>query len=218
MTHSAVDQNGIVVDSLVQARRDRAAAERFFRHLISSAGTVPHTVVTDRLRSYCAALPRVLPKVKHRRGHWLNNRRKTPISQAVNGSDGCAGSSHPNRRSDFFPFTAPSVPISDPGGIASPRSGTEQYDGNVSSSGTRPCRLVRSQCHNHLQDVQGKLRSFANSIYSRPLICQYPLQRFLHVAMPPPVFSGLQRLRFATSPKLSCYSAPQRTQSPRPTP
>ena len=70
----AVDHNGVVVDILVQAKRDRVAAERFFCHLIHSAGTLPHTVVTDRLRSYSAALPRVLPKVKHRRGHWLNNR------------------------------------------------------------------------------------------------------------------------------------------------
>jgi putative transposase len=36
--------------------------------------TAPHTVVTDRLRSYSAALPQVLPSVRHRRGHWLNNR------------------------------------------------------------------------------------------------------------------------------------------------
>ncbi len=70
----AVDQNGIVVDILVQARRDRAAAERFFRHLLRSSNSVPHTVVTDRLRSYSAALPRVLPNVKHQRGHWHNNR------------------------------------------------------------------------------------------------------------------------------------------------
>jgi putative transposase len=70
----AVDQNGQVVDILVQTRRDRAAAERFFRHLIHRTHTVPHTVITDRLRSYSAALPRVLPRVRHRRGHWLNNR------------------------------------------------------------------------------------------------------------------------------------------------
>jgi putative transposase len=70
----AVDQNGQVVDILVQARRDRAAAERFFQHLLKSTDTVPHTVITDRLRSYSAALPRVLPNTKHKRGHWLNNR------------------------------------------------------------------------------------------------------------------------------------------------
>jgi len=70
----AVDQNGQVVDILVQKRRDRAAAERFFRHLMKATDTVPHTVVTDRLRSYSAALPHVLPGVRHKRGHWLNNR------------------------------------------------------------------------------------------------------------------------------------------------
>jgi putative transposase len=58
----------------VQTRRDRAAAERFFRHLVKRTGTVPHTVITDRLRSYSAALPHVLPRARHRRGHWLNNR------------------------------------------------------------------------------------------------------------------------------------------------
>ena len=173
MTHSAVDQNGIVVDSLVQARRDRAAAERFFRHLISSAGTVPHTVVTDRLRSYCAALPRVLPKVKHRRGHWLNNRRKTPISQAVNGSDGCAGSSHPNRRSDFFPFTAASVLTSNLGGITSPRSGTEQYDGNAFINGILPCRPVRSQCDSPCRMCRANSAHLQIQLTPGPLTCQY---------------------------------------------
>ena len=69
----AVDQNGVVVDIPVQAKRDRVAAERFFRYLRHSAGTLPHIVVTDRLR-YSAALPRVLPKVRHQRGHWHNNR------------------------------------------------------------------------------------------------------------------------------------------------
>jgi putative transposase len=65
----AVDQNGMVVDILVQARWDRAAAERFFRHLLRSSNPVPHTVVTDRLGSYSAALPHVLPNVRHKRGH-----------------------------------------------------------------------------------------------------------------------------------------------------
>jgi putative transposase len=45
----AVDQNCVVVDILVQAKRDRAAAERFFRYLIRSAGTLPYIVITDRL-------------------------------------------------------------------------------------------------------------------------------------------------------------------------
>jgi putative transposase len=71
------DQNGIVVDILVQAKRDRAAAERFLHYLIHSAGTLLHTVVTDRLRSYSAALPRVLLKVNHQGGYWYNNRAES---------------------------------------------------------------------------------------------------------------------------------------------
>ena len=79
----AVDQNGQIVDILVQARRDRAAAERFFQHLLKGTDTVPHTVVTDRLRSYSAALPRVLPGTKHKRGHWLKNRAGTGAADAT---------------------------------------------------------------------------------------------------------------------------------------
>lgn len=56
----AVDQNGQLVNILVQKRRDRAVAGRFFRHSIRATDTVPHSVVTDRLRSYSAALPQVL--------------------------------------------------------------------------------------------------------------------------------------------------------------
>ena len=70
----AVDHSGQIVDILVQTRRDRAAAERFFRHLLKGTDTIPYTVITDRLRSYSAALPRVLPRVRHKRGQWLNNR------------------------------------------------------------------------------------------------------------------------------------------------
>jgi len=58
---------------LVQARRIRGAAERFFHHLLRKSGSAPHTVITDRLRSYSAALP-CPSEVRHKRGHWLNNR------------------------------------------------------------------------------------------------------------------------------------------------
>ena len=115
----AVDQNGVVIDILVQARRDRAAAERFFRHLLRSSKTVPHTVVTDRLRSYSAALPRVLPKVKHQRGHWLNNRaenshqptreRERRMRRFKSPRTSATLSFHPQHRQFSFP-TATSPP------------------------------------------------------------------------------------------------------------
>ncbi|WAU78492.1 IS6 family transposase (plasmid) [Streptomyces sp. Qhu-G9] len=70
----AVDVGGNVLDILVQNRRDRAAARRFFRHLMKKTRAVPRMVVTDKLRSYRAAHREVMPSVEHRCHNGLNNR------------------------------------------------------------------------------------------------------------------------------------------------
>ncbi|MER5846124.1 IS6 family transposase [Streptomyces sp. NPDC002012] len=70
----AVDQNGNVLDILVQNRRDKTAARRFFRRLIRKTRTVPRVVVTDKLRSYSAAHREVMPSAEHRSHKGLNNR------------------------------------------------------------------------------------------------------------------------------------------------
>ncbi|MFE2570741.1 IS6 family transposase [Streptomyces mirabilis] len=70
----AVDLDGNVLDVLVQNRRDKAAARRFFRRLMKKTGAVPRVVVTDRLRSYGAAHREVMPCVQHRQSKYLNNR------------------------------------------------------------------------------------------------------------------------------------------------
>jgi putative transposase len=70
----AVDQNGNVLDILVQNRRNKAAARRFFRRLMKRTGAVPRVVVTDKLRSYGAAHREVMPCVEHRQSKYLNNR------------------------------------------------------------------------------------------------------------------------------------------------
>ncbi len=70
----AVDQNGITIDILVQPKRDRWAALRFFRRLLCAAGGVPRVIITDKLRSYAAAKRRILPQVEHRQSRYLNNR------------------------------------------------------------------------------------------------------------------------------------------------
>ena len=70
----AVDQDGAVLDILVQNRRDTAAARRFFRRLLKTTATVPRVIVTDKLRSYAAAHREVLPSVEHRSHKGLNNR------------------------------------------------------------------------------------------------------------------------------------------------
>ncbi|MET9603161.1 IS6 family transposase, partial [Streptomyces sp. NPDC006459] len=70
----AVDQDGNVLDILVQNRRDKASARRFFRRLLTTTGQVPRVIVTDKLRSYSAAHREVMPSVEHRSHKGLNNR------------------------------------------------------------------------------------------------------------------------------------------------
>ena len=70
----AVDQDGDVIDILVQSRRDRRAATRFFRKLLKGQGCVPRRLITDKLRSYAAAHRTVMPSVVHRTAQYANNR------------------------------------------------------------------------------------------------------------------------------------------------
>ena len=51
----AVDQHGVVLDILVQERRDATAAKRFFKRLLAGLKCKPKRLVTDGLRSYGAA-------------------------------------------------------------------------------------------------------------------------------------------------------------------
>ena len=59
----AVDQEGVVLDILVQPRRDAKAAKRFFRRLLKGLQYVPRVIVTDKLRSYGVAQRTLLPNV-----------------------------------------------------------------------------------------------------------------------------------------------------------
>ena len=70
----AVDQDGDVIDILVQPRRDRKAAKRFFRKLLKGQCRVPGRLVTDKLRSYAAAHREVMPSVAHTTKQYANNR------------------------------------------------------------------------------------------------------------------------------------------------
>lgn len=63
----AVDQHGIELDILLQKRRDKAAAKRFFRRVLAACPEAPRKIVTDQLRSYPVAkaeIPELL-NVKH---------------------------------------------------------------------------------------------------------------------------------------------------------
>ena len=70
----AVDQHGVVLDILVQARRNASAAKRFFKRLLKGLRYKPKRLVTDGLRSYGVAHREVMPEVRHRVSRYLNNR------------------------------------------------------------------------------------------------------------------------------------------------
>ena len=69
----AIDHEGEVLESLVTKRRDRKAALKFLRKTMKRHGRA-HIFVTDKLRSYGAALKVIGNVDKQETGRWLNNR------------------------------------------------------------------------------------------------------------------------------------------------
>ena len=70
----AVDQDGEVLDVLIQARRNRRAATKLMRKLLKKRGFAPRTLVTDKLRAYAAAVRELCLTARHHRAKWKNNR------------------------------------------------------------------------------------------------------------------------------------------------
>ena len=68
------DPDAEVIDILVQPRRDQPAAERFFRRLRRSQEKEPFRIISDKLRSYSAAMRTILPGVAHNTERYANNR------------------------------------------------------------------------------------------------------------------------------------------------
>jgi putative transposase len=70
----AVDGTGLVLDVLVQSRRDKRAAKRLLRKLLKRQCRAPRVMITDKLASYGAAKAELIPGIEHRRHKGLNNR------------------------------------------------------------------------------------------------------------------------------------------------
>ena len=70
----AVDQDDNVLDILVQSRRNKHAAKKFFRTLLKGLQDVPRGIITDKLKRYGAAKRESLPGVEHRQSRYLTNR------------------------------------------------------------------------------------------------------------------------------------------------
>jgi putative transposase len=113
----AVDQDGTVLDILVQDRRDKTAARRFFRRLLKKTGAVPRVIVTDKLRSYGAAHREVIPSVEHRQSRYLNNRAEKSHQPTRQREHAMKGFRTPAQPSGSCPRSAASQPTSAPAAI-----------------------------------------------------------------------------------------------------
>jgi len=69
----AIDHEGEILESYVSKRRDNKAALKFLRKAMRKHGR-PKVIVTDRLRSYGAALKEIGAPDRQETGRWLNNR------------------------------------------------------------------------------------------------------------------------------------------------
>ncbi|WP_232771799.1 DDE-type integrase/transposase/recombinase [Glaciecola sp. 33A] len=70
----AVDQDGDEIDRLVQKRKDKKAARRFFRKSLKGQQAALTNIVTDKLRSYSAAMKELISDVGHSSKQYENNR------------------------------------------------------------------------------------------------------------------------------------------------
>jgi putative transposase len=104
----AVDQEGNILDILVQPRRDKAAAKKLFRKLLKGLTYVPRVIITDKLRSYGAAKQEMMSSVEHRQHRYLNNRAENshqPTCQRQRRMQGFKSPGHAQR------FLSPYGPI-----------------------------------------------------------------------------------------------------------
>ena len=70
----AVDQDGYVLDEIVQVHRNTKAAKRLLTRLLRKQGSLPKRIVTDKLGSYAAAKRSIMPDVEHLSHKGSNNR------------------------------------------------------------------------------------------------------------------------------------------------
>ena len=105
----AVDSEGELLDVMVQPRRDKAAAVKLLRRLLKRQGFAPTVIVTDKLRSYGAALQTMGSRGGTSRVCARTTGPKTRTSRCDDGSARCRASNRPLQLSVSSPSTPPST-------------------------------------------------------------------------------------------------------------
>jgi IS6 family transposase len=96
--YRAIDQHGQVIDVLVSAHRDAAAARRFFGRAITTLKVKPSEVVTDAAAVYPAVLDELLPAAWHHVEQYANNPIEADHSQLKQRLRPCEGCEHTSQR------------------------------------------------------------------------------------------------------------------------
>ena len=150
--YRAIDQHGQVIDVLLSARRDLAAARRFFNRALR-AGTIPAEVTTDRAPAYLRVLDELIPSALHTVERYANNpveadhgrlkARLRPM-RGLNATDP-RGSSLPGTHS--FRTCAAATMNSPP--TSPPATGSAQPSTSSRRPSDQPVSHVSAPCHAH---------------------------------------------------------------------
>jgi DDE domain len=116
----AVDDEGEVLDLLVQRRRDKNAAVKLMRKLLKKQGFAPDVLVTDKLRSYGAARAALGLTAHHVGGCARTIAGRIRISLCDGASARCSASNRQNQPSASSPLTPPSTTLSMSSAISHP--------------------------------------------------------------------------------------------------
>ncbi|MFE7332372.1 IS6 family transposase [Streptomyces sp. NPDC057565] len=98
----AVDQDGNILDILLQSRRDAKAAKRFMAKLMKKHGRAPRVLVTDKLKSYGTAHRTLMRSVEHRSHKGLNNRAENSHQPTRQREHAMKGFRHVGRAQRFL--------------------------------------------------------------------------------------------------------------------
>jgi putative transposase len=107
----AVDHDGEVLETVVTARRDKAAALKFLKRIMKKYGQ-PKSVVTDGLCSYPAAMKEIGNADRHEVGCRLNNRAENSHQPFDDENEPCSSFGVRRRYKSSVQFTRRSTIIS----------------------------------------------------------------------------------------------------------
>jgi transposase-like protein len=131
----AVDDEGEVLDLLVQRRRDKKAAVKLMRKLLKKQGLAPDVLVTDKLRSYGAARRRWDYRLATNRGCARTIGPRIRISRCDGASARCSASNRQDQPSASSPLTLPSITLLMSSAILHPAPRSESSEAKRSRRG-----------------------------------------------------------------------------------